>query len=183
VSSKKIFKQLKNKDFLKSAAVMGSGVMLSELSWGQIDSEFSYLEQRVASLEEIYHDEISETMEQIHIIQNSVYPIFGIFILGTVIGIVILSRKINKDDLVSFLAKASRIPEYLNRIRSSNIFAHNQNTPTAPYLHSNHEILPHRSNPYFNNGFSVPQMTNEPIMPSSVPRNNATLEQGNHGSG
>ena len=154
VSNKKIFKSLKNKEILKSAAVMGSGIMLSELSWGQIDSEFSFLEQRVASLEELYHDEISGTMDQIYIIQNSVYPIFSIFILGAVIGIVILSRKIHKDDLVGFLAKASRIPEYLNRIRSSNIFAHNQNTPSAPYLQS-HEILPHRQNPYFNNGFPM----------------------------
>ena len=105
------------------------------------------------------------------------------FILGSLIGIIILSRKINKDDLVSFLAKASRIPEYLNRIRSSNVFGHNQNAPTAPYIHSNHhEILPHRSNPYFNNGYSVPQMVNEPIIPPSVSRNNATLEQGDpHG--
>ena len=182
VNTKTIFKNLKNKQILQSAAAMGSGIMLSELSWSDIDSEFSYLEARVASLEELYHDEISETMNQIHIIHNSVYPIFSIFILGAVIGIVILSRKIHKDDLVGFLAKASRIPEYLNRIRNSNIFTQNQNTPSAPYP-QNHEILPHRQNPYFNNGYPIPQMTNEPIMPPSMPRNNATLEQGNHGSG
>ena len=183
VDGKKIFKQLKDKNVLKSAAMMAGGVALSEMSWGQIDSEFSYLEQRVALLEEVYHNEISEGMEEIQILQSSIYPIFAVFILASLTGIIILSRKINKDDLVGFLAKASRIPEYLHRIRSSNVFANNQNSPTAtaPYIHPNHhEMLPHRSNPYFN-GFSGHQMANEPIINPSVSRNNATLEQGDHG--
>ena len=45
VDCKKIFKQLKNKDFLKTAGMVSGAVALSEMSWGQIDSEFSYLEQ------------------------------------------------------------------------------------------------------------------------------------------
>ena len=63
VECKKIFKQLKNKDFLKTAGMVSGAVALSEMSWQQIDSEFTYLEQRVASLEEVYHNEISEGME------------------------------------------------------------------------------------------------------------------------
>ena len=43
--------------------MVSGAVALSEMSWQQIDSEFTYLEQRVASLEEVYHNEISEGME------------------------------------------------------------------------------------------------------------------------
>ena len=151
------------------------------MSWGQISDEFSYLEQRVGTLEELYHEKISKTMDQIHVIQNSVYPIFSIFIIGAIIGLVVLSKRIQKDDQAGFLARVSRIPEYLNRIRSSNIFAPNHATPSAPY-HQNHDIIPHRQNPYFNNGYPMQQMANNPILSAPVTQNNATLESGTHGS-
>ena len=180
-NGKKIFKALKNKDFIKNAAVMGTGVVLSDLSWGQISDEFSYLEQRVGTLEEIYHEKISPTMDKIHVIQNSVYPIFSIFIIGAIIGLVLISKRIQKDDLSQFLARISRIPEYLNRIRASNIFANNHAPPSAPYL-QNHDIIPHRQNPYFNNAFPMQQMANNPILPAPASQNNVTLESGTHGN-
>ena len=179
VDGKKIYKQLKDKSVIKSALMLAGGAALSSQSWGEIDQTFSHLEQRVALLEEVYHNEISEGLEEIQILQSSIYPIFAVFILASLTGIIVLFKKVNKDDLVSFLSKASRVPEYLHRIRSSNVFTNNQNAPTAPYLPHNHpEILTHRSNPYFN-GYSVP-LANEPIMNPSVSRNNATVEQADH---
>ena len=175
VSGKKIYKQLQDKSVIKSALMLGGGAALSSQSWGQIDQTFLHLEQRVALLEEIYHNEISDGLEEIQIMQSSIYPIFGVFILASMIGIIILFKKVNKDDLVSFLSRAAKIPDYLHRIRSSNVFSNNQNAPpTAPYLshslHNHPEILSHRTNPYFN-GYS------ESMMNPAGGRNNAQVEQ------
>ena len=170
---KKLYKNLQDKSVLKSALMLGGGAALSSQSWGQIDQTFSHLEQRVGLLEEIYHGEVSDALEEVQIMQSSIYPIFGVLILASMIGIVILFKKVNKDDLVSFLGRAAKIPDYLHRIRSSNVFQNNHNaSPTAPYLsHSIHpEILSHRTNPYFN-GYP------EPMMNPAMARNNPPVEQ------
>ena len=171
-SGKKLYKNLQDKSVLKSALMVGGGAALSSQSWGQIDQTFSHLEQRVGMLEQIYHDEISDGLEQIQIMQSSIYPIFGVLILASIIGIVILFKKVNKDDLVSFLGRAAKIPDYLHRIRTSNVFQNNNASPSAPYLsHSIHpEILNHRANPYYN-GYP------EPMMNPAMARNNAPVEQ------
>ena len=77
VGGKKIYKQLQDKSVIKSALMLGGGAALSSQSWGQIDQTFSHLEQRVALLEEIYHSEISDGLEEIQIMQSSIYPILA----------------------------------------------------------------------------------------------------------
>ena len=171
-SGKKLYKNLQDKSVLKSALMLGGGAALSSQSWGQIDQTFSHLEQRVGLLEEMYHGEVSDALEEVQIMQSSIYPIFGVFILASMIGIVILFKKVNKDDLVSFLGRAAKIPDYLHRIRSSNVFQNNNASPSAPYLsHNIHpEMLNHRTNPYYN-GYP------EPMINQAMARNNPPVEQ------
>ena len=157
-TTKKLYKNLQNKSVLKGALMLGTGVALSEQSWGQIDQSFAHLEGRVSMLEQIYNEDISNGLDQIKVMQSSIYPIFGILILCSIIGIAILFKKLNKDDLASFLNRASKIPDYIHRIRSSNLFQSNNTHPTAPYHHNIHaEMINHnpRANPYYN-GFPEP---------------------------
>ena len=75
---------------------MGSGVVLSDLSWDGISTEFSYLEARVSTLEQLYHEKITPTVDEINLIQSSVYPIFAIFIITALIGLIFLGKKVKK---------------------------------------------------------------------------------------
>ena len=171
-NGKKLYKNFQDKSVLKSALMVGGGAALSSQSWGQIDQTFSHLEQRVGMLEQIYHEEISDGLDQIQVMQSSIYPIFGILILSSIIGIAILFKKLNKDDLASFLGRAAKIPDYIHRLRSSNLFQTNNASPSAPYLsHNIHpEMLNHRANPYYN-GYP------EPMINQAMARNNAPVEQ------
>ena len=155
-TTKKLYKNLQSKSALKGALMLGTRMALSEQSWSQIDQSFAHLEGRVSLLEQIYNEDISNGLDQIQVMQSSIYPIFGILILCSIIGIGILFKKLNRDDLASFLNRASKIPDYIQRIRSSNLFQTNNPHPTAPYHHNVHaEMMNHnpRANPYYNNGF------------------------------
>ena len=75
---------------------MAGGVVLSDLSWDGISNEFSYLEARVSTLEQVYHEKIAPTVDEINLIQSSVYPIFAIFIIASLIGLVFVGKKSQK---------------------------------------------------------------------------------------
>ena len=134
------------------------------------------------TLESLYHDKINPTVEEINLIQSSVYPIFAIFIISALVGLIFLGKKFKKEDMSQMLVRLSRIPEYLNRIRSSPIFTPNQAQPSAPFFH-NPDFTPQRQNPYYNNSIPIPSMTNNSIMTGTAPQNGTSMDAIVHGNG
>ena len=167
---KKIFKNFKNKNLLKNAGMIAGTVALGELSWSGISDEFNYLEARVSALESMYHDEIHPMVEEISLIQSSVYPIFAIFIIFSLIGVIFLGKKIKREDFPAMLSRLARVPEYLNRLRSNPLFSHNQTQASAPFYPGS-EFAQQRQNPYYNNPIPLPPMANNPIIAGNAQQN------------
>ena len=167
---KKIFKNFKNKNLVKNAGMIAGAVALGELSWSGISDEFNYLDARVSTLESLYHDEINPMVGEINRIQSSVYPIFAIFIIFALIGVIFLGKKIKKEDMPAMLARLSRVPEYLNRLRSNPLFSPNQAQASAPFFPGS-DFAQQRQNPYYNNPTPLPPMANNPIIAGNAQQN------------
>ena len=158
----KLFKKV-NKDVLKSAGLLGAGTLISELSWSQIDQEFQILEARLSALEQIYEEDVSQAIDFMQDVQNSLYPVYGIILTACFVGTVILFRRIKKDDMITFLGKAAKVPDYLSRLKNSGIFSHgNMPMPSAPYINPIHP----------QNYGNVPYPVHEPMLNPHPQRNN-----------
>ena len=165
----KLFKKGLNKDMVKSMGLVGAGTLISELSWSQIDQEFQILESRITALEEIYEEEVLGAIDFMQNVQNSLYPVYGLILISCFVGVVILFRRVKKDDMITFLGKIAKIPDYVSRLKNSEMFSHGNMSPSAPYIHSIQNHANQRNGPYYGN---APYPTHDPMLNQHPPRNN-----------
>ena len=119
---------------LALGVLSGGDMNMASMSWDEIDHVVEEMATKIQHLE-LLLQEVEENLDPVTKIQLALWPVISLMVF-MILGIIYyLFKKMNKVDFLSNIQKLSKLPEYLNKLRTNHL---NQN--------ANHGIFPNYGN-------------------------------------